>query len=73
MTLTTKLSIDQLVEKINNSNDISENDDSIKTPRVETPEPKLGKRYNTGLFKRLTKPRNLMNKFADGESVFSNV
>ena len=29
MTLTTKLSIDQLVEKINNSNDIFENNDSI--------------------------------------------
>ena len=41
MTLTTKLSIDQLVERINNSNDIFENNDSIKTPRVGAPEPKV--------------------------------
>ena len=39
MTLTTKLSIDQLVERINNSNDIFEYNDSIETPRDETREP----------------------------------
>ena len=41
MTLSTKLSIDQLVDRINNSNDIFEDNDSIETPRVETLEPKI--------------------------------
>ena len=52
MALTSKLSVDQLVERINNSSDIFESKDSFTTPGVETLKKKIDKKYVTGVLKR---------------------